>query len=64
MVLSKYLNGKINKIVNDVDNLIYVGSTIRPLNRRFTGHKCDAKLHPNIKLYQHFKKYGIEHLKC
>jgi hypothetical protein len=59
----KYQYGKIYKIVNDIDKLIYVGSTIRPLNSRFTEHKYEAKRSPNIKLYKHFAELGIEHFK-
>ena len=59
----KYQHGKIYKISNDIDKLIYVGSTIQPLSQRFTNHKCASKLHPNIKLYKHFAKLGIHHFK-
>ena len=58
---SKYQNGKIYKIINDVDNLIYVGSTIKSLNIRFSEHKYDAKRSPERKLYKHFAKLGIRH---
>ena len=57
----KYQNGKIYKIVNSIDKLIYVGSTIQPLNIRFTGHKSDAKRYPERKIYKHFAKLGIDH---
>ena len=59
--MSKYQHGKIYKIINSIDKLIYVGSTTQPLNRRFTGHKIDAKRSPNSKLYKHFAKLGVEH---
>ena len=57
----KYQHGKIYFISNDIDNLIYVGSTIQPLNIRFSGHKFDAKRYPNSKLYKHFAKLGVDH---
>ena len=63
MILSSYSNAKIYKIINDIDHQIYVGSTIQSLNRRFSVHKNDAKLHPERKLYKYFTKYGIEHFK-
>ena len=59
--MSKYQNGKIYKIVNSIDKLIYVGSTIKSLSQRFSVHKCDAKRSPERKLYKHFAKYGIHH---
>ena len=61
--MTKYQNAKIYKIDNDVDNLIYVGSTITSLNKRFTQHKSRSKRCLNIKLYKHFAKLGIEHFK-
>ena len=57
----KYQNAKIYKIVNSIDKLIYVGSTIETLNIRFSKHKSRSKRSPNIKLYKHFAKYGIHH---
>ena len=63
VINSKYQNAKIYKIVNSIDNLIYVGSTITSLNKRFSVHKYDAKRYPNIKLYKHFSKHGIDHFK-
>ena len=61
--MGKYQHGKIYFISNDIDQLIYVGSTITSLNRRFASHKSASKLHPNIKLYKHFAKLGVEHFK-
>ena len=59
--MSKYQHAKIYKIINSIDNLIYVGSTITPLNKRFSDHKCASKLHPERKIYKHFMKLGIDH---
>ena len=36
---SKYCNGKIYKIVDNVSDLIYVGSTCKTLEQRLKGHK-------------------------
>ena len=62
-MVSSYQNAKIYKIVNDIDQLIYVGSTIKSLSQRFSDHKYDAKRYPERKLYKHFSKYGIDHFK-
>jgi len=35
----KYLNGKIYKIINSVNDKCYVGSTICALDKRLSGHK-------------------------
>ena len=39
----RYLNGKIYKIINSVNDKCYVGSTISTLNRRLIEHKCYSK---------------------
>jgi len=46
--MSNYQNGKIYKIVNDSSDLVYYGSTIQPLYKRFwkhkkTFHRCTSK---------------------
>jgi len=56
----KFQNGKIYKIVNDVDNEIYVGSTIQTLSNRIAKHRNDAKKHPRFKIYQKMNELGIE----
>ena len=55
-----YSLGKIYKIVNDIDDEIYIGSTADTLSRRFSGHKVKAKRVPNRKIYLHFDLHGIE----
>jgi hypothetical protein len=60
-MVSRYLDAKIYKIVNSVDNLIYVGSTIKSLSSRFTRHIYASKWYPERKLYKHFAKLGIDH---
>jgi predicted GIY-YIG superfamily endonuclease len=40
---NKYAKGKIYRLVNDVDNEFYVGSTCDLLSKRLYGHKKDAK---------------------
>ncbi len=48
-----YSKGKIYTIRCHNDNsLIYVGSTIQPLNKRWGGHKAASRLHPHFSLYQ------------
>jgi len=37
--MPNYQNGKIYKIVNDSSNLVYFGSTLQPLYKRFHQHK-------------------------
>ena len=60
--MNKYENGKIYKITNTVTDDIYVGSTIHPLSRRFSDHKCFAKkeICRNIKLYKLMNDLGLD----
>jgi predicted GIY-YIG superfamily endonuclease len=55
--------GKIYKIVNDVNNRIYIGSTFSDLRKRLFEHKCFSKKvkYQSIKLYVAFTEIGFEH---
>lgn len=53
-------NGKIYGIKNDIDNRMYIGSTIMKLSDRWTAHKS-AKLKKATKLYKAFNEIGLEH---
>ena len=46
-VQSRYRNGKVYKLVNSVDDKIYVGSTCLLLSKRFYDHKTMAKQRPS-----------------
>jgi hypothetical protein len=63
--MADYSNGKIYKITNNVNNDIYIGSTIKTLKQRFSKHKTDYKRYlkgngSNISSYKLFEKHGIE----
>lgn len=53
----------IYKIVNDINNKIYVGKTLHSIDKRFREHCRDSKKEKNEKrpLYLAMNKYGIEH---
>ena len=56
--------GYIYKIINDINNLIYVGQTKRTLTRRWYEHKKYAlESDSKTKLYQAIKTIGVEHFK-
>lgn len=61
--MNKYQNGKIYKIVNDVNDECYVGSTTRLLCQRMTNHISDMKKEnkKNSKLYKCMTCIGIDH---
>lgn len=52
--MSRYQNGKIYTIRNQVDDEVYVGSTCMPLHKRFYEHKNMKKFKKTgMKLYKH-----------
>ena len=55
------MEGIIYKITNDINNKVYIGQTIQPLNTRWRSHKVRGK-NPsfNTGLYGATKKYGAE----
>ena len=55
--MNKYEQGKIYKIINDVDDMVYVGSTIQLLRQRFSSHIYKTKKE-NSKLLNHIKLLG------
>ena len=61
--MNKYEHSKIYKIVNDVDDMIYVGSTYQKLDIRWGLHMYDYKRHPEYNLYKKMHEIGIEHFK-
>ena len=61
--MARYQNGMIYKLVNDVDDQFYVGSTCMPLAKRKSNHKVDAKKHPNQRLYKHLNEIGWDCVK-
>jgi len=57
-----YSRGKIYKLVNDVDNLIYIGSTCNRLCKRLGDHKSSAKVHKERLVYKHLNEIGWENV--
>jgi group I intron endonuclease len=62
--MNRYENGKIYKLVNNVDEKIYVGSTCLPLAKRLYRHKNDAKREKrcNTPAYKHLNEIGWENV--
>ena len=55
---------RIYKIINDVDELVYIGSTTCELSKRMAQHRRDMrKAHKTSKLYDHMRANGVEHYK-
>lgn len=54
--------GFIYKIINDINDKIYVGMTRYTIENRWKEHKINYR-YKNTHLYSAMKKYGIEHFK-
>ena len=55
-----HLFGRIYKISNTVDNLIYIGSTVKTIEDRFVRHKRDAHNGSTCALHFHMRALGFE----
>ena len=55
-----YSKGKIYKILNTIDDEIYVGSTVETLSMRMSKHRSDMKKQPQSKIYKHMHELGVE----
>ena len=55
-----YQNGKIYKILNNIDGEIYVGSTIEALGQRMSKHRYTMKKQPHYKLYKHMHELDVD----
>ena len=49
----------IYKITNSINNKVYIGQTIRALNKRWWEHKKDSET-SELPLYRAMRKYGLE----
>lgn len=60
---NRYANGKIYRLVNNVDSEEYVGSTCGKLSKRLYGHKSGAKKTPLMRVYSHLNEVGWDNVK-
>lgn len=59
-----YSKAKIYKLVNDVDDYIYVGSCCSDLAKRLYQHKQDSHKTPSRRVYKHILDIGgVEHMR-
>ena len=58
-----YSKAKIYKILNDIDDYVYIGATCQSLSMRMAGHRrsCNATKKKHYKLYQKMTGIGKEH---
>lgn len=55
------IKGNIYCITNDVNNKVYVGKTLLPIQKRFQEHLRDSQRFSDRPLYRAINKYGQEH---
>lgn len=60
--MNRYLNGKIYRLVNNIDQEFYVGSCCCPLAKRKNQHKSKAKTHSSRQIYKHINKIGWDNV--
>lgn len=61
--MNRYNNGKIYKLVNSVDDQIYIGSTCNSLAKRKSRHKTSSRKRPTQRVYQHLNQIGWENVR-
>lgn len=64
MVKVDYKNGKIYKLINSVDDKIYIGSTAKTLAARYSEHKYCASKFKNRMVYSHLNSIEWDNVKC
>jgi hypothetical protein len=63
MQMERYHSGKIYKLVNDVDDKIYIGSPCLSLAKRLYSHKTSAIRKPSQRVYAHLNVIGFSHVR-
>jgi group I intron endonuclease len=56
-----YASGKIYKLVNDVNDNLYIGSTTQALSKRMVQHRSDAKRMRQCKVHIAMNAIGVHH---
>lgn len=51
------------RVVNDIDDMVYIGSTTTELWHRMSQHRAEARRGVSAPLYDLMRRYGIEHFK-
>ena len=55
-----YSKGKVYKVLNSIDDEIYVGSTCEALGQRMSKHRYNMKKQPHYNLYKHMNELDVE----
>ena len=60
---NRYNNANVYKLISDVDDYFYIGSTCSSLTKRLHGHKRKAKIETERKIYKHFNSIEWDNVK-
>ena len=60
---NRYNETKIYKLVDQINQYYYIGSTTNTLSRRIFEHKKQSKICPDRKIYKYFSNVGWENVK-
>ena len=60
--MANYQNSKIYKLINSIDDQIYIGSTCQTLTTRISKHKNDAQRYPARPVYRHLNIIGLNNV--
>ena len=61
--VNKYQNATIYKIVNSVNDHIYVGAACMPLAKRMSEHRTRSKTNTDLDLYKAMNELGLQHFR-
>ena len=61
-IMPDYSKGKIYKVLNTIDDEIYVGSTVETLGLRMAKHRSMMKTKPHFKLYKHMLELDVDNV--
>ena len=61
--MTERYTGRIYRIINDVDDTAYIGSTTQKLCVRMGAHRRYARKGSKQPMYEHMRRVGVEHFK-
>ena len=59
--MADYSKGKTYKVLNTIDDNMYVGSTVETLGQRMANHRYSMKAQPHYVLYKNMHEMGVKH---
>ena len=60
---NRYNNSKVYKLIDEINDYFYIGSTCDKLSKRLSWHKTSARHHPERKVYKYFNSINWNNVK-